>query len=203
MRAQRLEPRLKPSQKRAGKTVALILDTAGALLAEDGFEELTTNKICKAAGLTPPALYRYFPNKYAVVTELAQRLMTAQNAEMAKWANGLGHRKLAAEDFVRLLESQIRLTREHVGGAAIMRTLYATPQLANVRLTSHRDSTVALAAIAEWISGRMGDVETQRRLRLAIEIGNSTIEMVLEETDLDEQAIIRDTAEMIEFHLSK
>ena len=43
------------------------------MLEEVGFERLSTNMICKRAGLTPPALYRYFPNKYAVLKELGER----------------------------------------------------------------------------------------------------------------------------------
>ena len=47
---------------------------AGALLAEVGIERISTNMIAARAGLTPPALYRYFADKYAVLEALADDL---------------------------------------------------------------------------------------------------------------------------------
>ena len=44
-------------------------------VSDVGIERLSTNLVCERAGLTPPALYRYFPNKYALLSELGQRLM--------------------------------------------------------------------------------------------------------------------------------
>ena len=73
--------RKKPRQKRSAQTFELILDTAASLLEEVGLDKLNTNLICERAGLTPPALYRYFPNKYAIMEELGRRLMKAQNVK--------------------------------------------------------------------------------------------------------------------------
>jgi len=35
--------------------------------------------------MTPPALYRYFPNKYAVLQELGRRLVRAQDYAVFAW----------------------------------------------------------------------------------------------------------------------
>jgi AcrR family transcriptional regulator len=74
-----LDAKLQPTQARGQDTYEIVLATAGEMLGETGFEQLTTNAICKRAGLTPPALYRYFPNKYAILKELGDRLMKAQD----------------------------------------------------------------------------------------------------------------------------
>ncbi|MDT9091483.1 helix-turn-helix domain-containing protein, partial [Escherichia coli] len=74
-----LETKLQPTQARAQGTYEIGLATAGEMLRDMGFEQLTTNAICQRAGLTPPALYRYFPNKYAILKELGDRLMSAQD----------------------------------------------------------------------------------------------------------------------------
>ena len=52
-----------PTQTRALETCERILDAAATLLGEVGIERLSTNLICERAGLSPPALYRYYPNK--------------------------------------------------------------------------------------------------------------------------------------------
>jgi len=73
-----LATKLRPRQARAQDTFELILETAGQLLERIGFEQLTTNLICEAAGLSPPALYRYFPNKYAESLAIHERMVDIQ-----------------------------------------------------------------------------------------------------------------------------
>ena len=55
-----LAERRPPQQDRARQTRERLLDVAGELLAEVGIERISTNMIAARAGLTPPALYRYF-----------------------------------------------------------------------------------------------------------------------------------------------
>src|ERR1035437_8849710 len=74
-----------PSQQRSTQTVELILRLTAEVLADVGIERLSTNLVCERAGLTPPALYRYFPNKYAILSELGQRLMLRQNELIPRW----------------------------------------------------------------------------------------------------------------------
>src|SRR5580698_5240605 len=76
---------LQPLQRRARATKERLLDVAGELLAEVGVERISTNLICARAGMTPPALYRYFSDKYAVLEALGQRLMDRQNTALFDW----------------------------------------------------------------------------------------------------------------------
>ena len=80
-----LAARQPPKQERARLTRDRLLDVAGELLAEVGIERISTNMIAARAGLTPPALYRYFADKYAVIEELGRRLMARQNAVLERW----------------------------------------------------------------------------------------------------------------------
>ena len=77
--------RASPKQERAQQTYELLLDVAGELLAEVGIDRISTNLICTRAGLTPPALYRYFKDKYSVLEALGLRLMERQNAVLEAW----------------------------------------------------------------------------------------------------------------------
>src|SRR3546814_4706745 len=71
--AMTLAERRPPQQDRARQTRKRLLDVAGELLAEVGVERISTNMIAARAGLTPPALYRYFNDKYAVLEALGRR----------------------------------------------------------------------------------------------------------------------------------
>ena len=75
----------KPQQERAKRTYEAILASAAKLLVEVGVERISTNLIAEDAGITVPALYRYFPNKYAVLNALGAVLMDRQNAASQQW----------------------------------------------------------------------------------------------------------------------
>lgn len=197
-----LEPRVLPSQSRASKTVALILKTSAELLEELGFEELTTNKICKAAGLTPPALYRYFPNKYAIVSELAHQLMELQDSALEAAGSAFSE-GFTTELAAKLLTEQLQITRDFEGGVAVLKTLYATPQLSEIRLTSLNDTTVKLTELMTALGTDLPEDVLFLRIRLNIEIGNSVIEMLAENPGLDEARLIQDTADIMMFHFTK
>ena len=54
----------------------LILDTAATLFTEVGYENATTNAIAERAGISIGSLYRYFPDKDAILRTLADRYRT-------------------------------------------------------------------------------------------------------------------------------
>jgi len=67
-------------QKRREKIEAEILEASADLLTEHGMEGLTVSKIAKAIDYTPGALYRYFPSKDAIITELHRAFITQLEA---------------------------------------------------------------------------------------------------------------------------
>lgn len=68
-----LTSRLQPQQRRAQRSVELILSTAAELLDEVGLDSFNTNLLAERADIRVRTVYRYFPNKFAVLAELARR----------------------------------------------------------------------------------------------------------------------------------
>lgn len=64
-----------PTQARARKRYNLILDHASRLIREAGYENVTTNGIADAAGVSIGSLYQYFPNKEAILAALSERYL--------------------------------------------------------------------------------------------------------------------------------
>ena len=202
-----LDARNTPSQTRARNTLEAVLSTAGELLGEVGFERLTTNLVCERAGMTPPALYRYFPNKYAILGELARRLMEAQDEAVFAWVEAGGLEAANLEEAVdknRSLQRQVNeITRQIPGGIWIMRALRAVPLLRDIRIAS-RDK------VARFVSGRLTRVypavpesELFRAARLTTEVAYAATEMVLEEPALDEARINEDVCWMVAMHYQR
>jgi AcrR family transcriptional regulator len=65
--------RHRPQQARSQERVDLILDTAAECIAEVGYEAVTTNAIAEQAGISIGSLYRYFPDKDAILRGLSVR----------------------------------------------------------------------------------------------------------------------------------
>jgi AcrR family transcriptional regulator len=65
--------RHRPQQARSQERVDLILDTAAEFIAEVGYEAVTTNAIAERAGISIGSLYRYFPDKDAILRGLTVR----------------------------------------------------------------------------------------------------------------------------------
>ena len=49
-----------------------IIDAAVACFARDGFHGASMQEICAEAGMSPGALYRYFPSKVAIIAAIAE-----------------------------------------------------------------------------------------------------------------------------------
>ncbi|MEM6427802.1 MAG: TetR/AcrR family transcriptional regulator [Deinococcota bacterium] len=62
--------RHQPQQARSHATIQHILDVAAKLYAEKGFDNVSTNYIAKQAKISVGSLYRFFPNKEAILSTL-------------------------------------------------------------------------------------------------------------------------------------
>lgn len=82
-----------PQQSRSQDLVDRLLDSAAALFAEVGYEATTTNAIAEKAGVSIGSLYRYFPDRKAVLSALAERHLS-QTREL--------HDRVFTQDLVNL-----------------------------------------------------------------------------------------------------
>ncbi|MFF1461212.1 TetR family transcriptional regulator [Streptomyces sp. NPDC058330] len=62
-----------PVQQRSAERLARILDAGAELLDETGYEQLSTRAVADRAGVPIGSVYRFFPNKRALVDALAER----------------------------------------------------------------------------------------------------------------------------------
>ena len=188
-----------PKQERAQQTYERLLDVAGILLAEVGIDQVSTNLICARAGVTPPALYRYFKDKYGVLEALGQRLMARQNTVLEDWLARHSNQGLAGlrDNVEELLRETAAVTAAEPGAVWILRALHSSPQLIHVRVDSHRYVTDKLTeAYAPHLPGVDRDALWQR-LRLSVEMGFAVDEMLHEESGVPPDAAFRAAAAML------
>lgn len=192
-----------PRQDRAKRTYEAILVAAADLLVEVGVERISTNLIAERAGITVPALYRYFPNKYSVLHALGAKLMDQQNEVFQGWFyNGVeeGEPQTLLDGVYDLLRVTCDVTRQQPGGLEIIQALRAVGPLQELRLTSHSLVAGQLAEILGDFLGRPGDESIALPARLSVDMGYSVVELALEDESIDTEQVLRQGALMIQLY---
>jgi AcrR family transcriptional regulator len=195
--------RAAPKQERGVQTRERLLDVAGELLGEVGIERISTNMICARAGLTPPALYRYFKDKYAVLEALGLRLMDRQNVVLSAWLDRYAPKGLTAvaDHIEDLLRATAKVTAAEPGAIWTLRALRAVPQLAHVRIESHRMVTDRLVKAYAPLVPELSKKVLWRRVRMSVEFGFAVDEMLNEESRLKREDVIKEAARMLRWSL--
>lgn len=119
-----------PTQERARRTIAAIFEATAQIVASDGAEALSTNKVAQRAGVSIGTLYQYFPTKEAIVVAMiAQERLRVMSELQAMLISAVQHRRLDARS---LLRERIRALLAALGtGSHLNRAM--------VRLAWHMD----------------------------------------------------------------
>jgi AcrR family transcriptional regulator len=202
-----MQAKAQPLQERSRQTYEAILAAAAVLLEEVGIDSLSTNLICARANLTPPALYRYFPNKYALLKELGIRLMEVQDQAVFEWieAGGLQAETLE-EAYAKSMEIQTRInaiTRAQPAALWVARAMRAVPMLRQVRIESRERVVEAFFKALRSQYQNTSDAMLRTAVRLSIELTSAASEMILEEPDADVEDISRELTWMMVLYFTR
>ncbi len=196
-------PKKAPTQSRAVETYERILATAAELLGEVGIERLSTNLVCRRLGLSPPALYQYFPNKYAILHELGQRLMQRQNELLGPWATP-ATMSLPEDEFARSVAEvflqTLRVTQEMPGGVWVTRALRAVPSLQDVRTQSHDAMTELLMQVFLAAHPQADPARARLSVRLYVDVLYTALELLFDDPSQPADAVAATMAEMVAVH---
>ncbi len=190
----------RPRQARAKRTYETILSSAAELLLEVGIERISTNLIAERAGVTVPALYRYFPNKYAVIHALGLDLMQRQNSAFQAWLSELLENGGADDLLDRVHEGLVviyRETRDVTAGIEIFHALRAMVPLREQRMQARREATDYLSRQVADLIGVEVSAEMTLKARTTVDISCGIVETALEDDSLDPEAVLREGAAVL------
>jgi AcrR family transcriptional regulator len=182
--------RRQPVQARARQSITQILDAAAALLQESGIEEFNTNALAARAGVRVRTIYRYFPNKLAVMTALAERMAEEWNG----WFDGFEELAEPSTDlrglWPRYIGTFMREIRRIPGGLALRRAMRAIPELQAI---DRRDNERLAAHLAAALAHR-GDQRPRRQVqadaRVLIETAVAVLDLALLERPARARALV-------------
>jgi AcrR family transcriptional regulator len=156
--------RRRPRQQRSRAIVDSILEAGRRLLAESGESALTTNRIAERAGVSVGSLYRYFPNKEAVVAAICDD-HTGQDVEEVRAAMDTPEERPLREWLVSIVDYQLERHR----------------RLLEVGRAVYRDQHRAFS-----LAKRMGAQEVERHIREVLEQHREEVRV----RDLDQAAFV-------------
>ncbi len=164
-----------PLQARAVATFEQILDSAAILLEEAGFDGFTTNLLSQRSGISTRAIYRYFPNKYALVNELASRMAIS-------WRRELGEENTFADPttdwkwlWCRYLDKFVAAVHNTRGGVAVLQAMRSHPELRAVDDAANDDY---IAEVAKALRTRKPTISTIQAEAIAKTLLKSTVAIV-------------------------
>jgi AcrR family transcriptional regulator len=150
----RTTARKNPRQARSRATVDAILAATARVLVKRGYDDLTTNAVAAAAGVSIGSLYQYFPNKTALVAALIDHHLEQMNgivlAELSRVA------RLPMREAVRCV---VELTiRAHAVDPALHRVLgEQVPRVGKLARLRELDE-IAHRMVAGLLAARQGEL---------------------------------------------
>jgi len=161
--------RRQPVQKRAEFTVKAIIGAAHELLLKQGVDAVTTRQVAERAGVAIGTLYQYFPDRDAILMQLAYMIMDEEVSKTAhhlanlyrhtleELMSGLYERSLDVER--RMLELGHDFHRRHVRHLNF--GLYLRDKISN----TPQDTEALISAMQRVLSDHRDEiVETDRDL---------------------------------------
>lgn len=147
----------------------LILKTAAELFAEHGFGQVSINDIGYAAGVTGPAIYRYFASKEELLLSVYRRLHEISGEGLKR---AIEENTGAVEVLVALLDVQIELATEHGSKMRVVESEWQhlpADQVAALRAENRRQLKLVQDALAAARPGLdPGEVEITTHAVIAL-----------------------------------
>jgi AcrR family transcriptional regulator len=189
-----------PAAQRNAIRIGRILDAAGSLVAERGYEKMTTSQVALRAGVSPGVLYQFFADKREIMQALAARNLDRYLArvEGALRSGALDDWPATADAAVDLF---VEMCREDPGFLAVRFGDVADVHLLGA--TGDNDSHLA-GRMAGLLAAEYGDrpgLPTEWSLVIAIKIADALVMFAFSVHPDGDDEIIQRAKQLIRIHL--
>ena len=200
-----IEPRKKPKQDRSQGMVERILAAAQTLIGEGGAKALTTNSVAEQAGLSVGSLYQYFPNKEAIVLELARRWLAAFRPIPTHYAEKPPPADWAAfsSDFRAFTRAIARVYEENRALLPILEAMHAHPDLRQIGQVHDQGIVATHAAWFRRVDPTLAADTAERLGLLVLETGHVSFATALTRQAIAYDRVIEDVIVMHEALLAR
>jgi AcrR family transcriptional regulator len=187
--------RREPLQARSRETVERMLAAAGELILEEGVDAATTTAIAARAGVGPSSLYRFFPDRDALLAMLLEAEVEKIERVVRAAEDGLELRSTGEyvqrmlEVFLDYHERRPLFVRLWFGGR-VSPAVTAIAQAGNAALAERaRERLVA--------AGLVSEDSPQEAALLAVEVGDRILELAFRGRERADRKVIAEGTRML------
>ncbi|MEW2099240.1 MULTISPECIES: TetR/AcrR family transcriptional regulator [Streptomyces] len=194
-----------PVQQRSADRLARILDAGAALLDEAGYELLSTRAVADRAGVPIGSVYRFFPNKRALVDALAERNLEVYAGRVVARLEGIPEREWrAAIDAV--LDEYLAMKRSVPGFALVD---FGPPVPTPGPLDEEANRRVA-GRLTELLSGHLGrgrdgapgDAALLRTVLVCVQAADALLQLAFRADPVGDPDLIAETRTLLRAYLA-
>lgn len=147
-----------PTQVRAVETVRRILDVSAQLLIEEGIEHFTTNAVAQASDVNISTLYRYFPDKKAILVELYRERNERVINYVAATMDAFVATASVRQWYTDTLRHTVALGQDSPIGPVLHQVFQVMPDLLNTEVEFiHKCTAIVLDAMVRRFSNLSSD----------------------------------------------
>ncbi|WP_405660897.1 TetR family transcriptional regulator [Streptomyces sp. NBC_01166] len=194
-----------PVQQRSADRLARILDAGAVLLDETGYEQLSTRAVADRAGVPIGSVYRFFPNKRALVDALAERNLEVYAGRVVARLEAIPEREWrAAIDAV--LDEYLAMKRSVAGFALVD---FGPPVPVPGPLDAEVNRRVA-GRLTELLSGHLGrgrdgaasDARLLRTVLVCVQAADALLQLAFRTDPEGDPDLIAETRVLLRAYLA-
>jgi AcrR family transcriptional regulator len=171
-----------PLQERSSDTVSSILDAAAVLLTRLPLDHLTTSRIALEAGVSVGALYRFFPDKQAIIDAIAiRRVEEFQQVVESRLS------QLESLSGPALLNLMIDAYVEFLGDHPDFRTIALGRHVSALTREQHTGQGAGPAELVKMFLPDDDEKGIELKLRVAIETGERLIDFAFSQPSKEDR----------------
>ena len=189
-----------PVQGRSSGTVKQIFRAASALLARVPLDEITTSRIAAEAGVSVGALYRFFPDKQAIIDGIAVERVEEFRASLEQCLESSGGLDPRAF-FDTVIDAYVAFLDEHPDFRTIALGRHIS---ASTRERQTRPDVGPAAIVKRFIIDRLGfevPPDLDLKLRIVSEAGDRLIAYAYERPEEERVQVIAELKQMFSKYL--
>jgi len=189
-----------PSQERSRIRVERILDAAGELIAERGYEATTTSLIARRARVSPGSFYQFFADKRAVVQALSARNLEAFAGRLDEIMGG-GEYEHWWDVVEAAFDMYVELCRGNVGFRAVRFGDIVDQHLLD---PDEENDAVVARKIGELLASRFsvaGSPDLQLALLMTVKVADTLVRFAFTRDPRGDETVLRSTRRLLRTHL--
>lgn len=173
-----------------------ILTASAELLEEVGVDGFNTNLLAKRAGLGVRAIYRYFPNKLAILVALSEDVRAAEQAWIGDLRNADPETDWRAVTHAAI-EGYFQSASRHPGYAALRAAALATPELREMDRIANTQLESDLAAGLRGLGLKLEEAHLSALCRTVMESANRMLDIALMSPPQEAELLVRELKLML------